>query len=493
MTTAPGGEGRDDETAFPLGFRAILDRIGTPLFVLDADGDVVHWNEAATELTGETEAEAMAKEHVSEAFYHDGRRAKTLADKVLEAPETADEKFGLPTVDTADYTLYRDQSTMLDANGNKRHIKFSAAPLYEGDELVGVVEMVQDRTDEVRQNRRTVELVEELEATMAKMQEGNLDARASVEVDEYLDAELAAVAHSLNEMGEQLQALVGDVSARTAHLDTATADVAESAQEINRLADEQSERTGAVADEVSTLSTTVQQAASRADDAGETSQQARQQALEGRERADELRSLMHDAEAANESIRDDVAAVGDAVDRIESVMEAIDVIATETSFLALYANVEAAKADDGDGVAVVANEIRNLAKTTRTRIDEVESAVDTIRSDTEEAVTSIETTESRIEAGVSEVEETKDLLYDVAATAGEAVEDIEEVSAVTDDQAESAGEIANVIADSQDKASTVAEEISDIAAATEEQSQQVAEIDAVIADLAGREEDDSPD
>ena len=69
---------------FPLGFAPILDRIDATIFVLDTDGDVVHWNKAAEELTGESLADARAKEVAGQAFYHDGRRAKTLADKVLD-------------------------------------------------------------------------------------------------------------------------------------------------------------------------------------------------------------------------------------------------------------------------------------------------------------------------------------------------------------------------------------------------------------------------
>lgn len=134
---------RGAETGVPFDFHAILDHINTSLFVVDEDGYPVHWNSAVEQLTGDSfeDAKAKVEEHgvLGPAFYHDGRRSMTLAEKVIEAPERADEEYGVPRVEGVDYTLYADQSVMKDAHGEDRHIEFSAAPIYEGGELAGVV------------------------------------------------------------------------------------------------------------------------------------------------------------------------------------------------------------------------------------------------------------------------------------------------------------------------------------------------------------------
>ncbi|AKH97168.1 methyl-accepting chemotaxis protein [Halanaeroarchaeum sulfurireducens] len=475
---------RVDE-GFPLGFRAILGRIGTPIFVLDADGDVVHWNEALAELTGDTEAEAKANDQASESFYHDGRRAQTLADKVLEAPENADEEFGVPRVVELDYTLYRDTSTMLDAHGEERHISFSASPLYRDGELVGVVEMVQDRTEEVLRNQGIIALVEEVEATMKQMKNGNLGARATFQGDENIDADLAGVVAELNKMGEQLQTLVGDVSNRTGELHDATESVAESAREIDRLANEQSESTAEVAGEVSNLSATIEEVASSADNVAETSQRARNRAEDGRELAGEIGSVMEEVSEASTSVRSDFDTLRTTVEQIDEVIEVIDDIADQTNLLALNANIEAARADEGgDGFAVVANEIKDLAEESKTQAGEIESLIDEVQTGTEQTVESLEETETRIESGVEEVDAAMETLDEIADAVEEAVEGIEEVSDVTDDQAASAEEIAAMVDGAQEKAQTVSEEVSEVAAATEEQTQQVADIDESIEELA---------
>ncbi|TKX52960.1 PAS domain-containing protein, partial [Halorubrum sp. SP9] len=89
---------------------------------------------------------AVGHGHVSELFYPDGRRADTLADKVLDAPANADEVYGVEPCDSA-RDRYRDTSTMVDRHGEERHIEFTATALYDDGELVGVTEVVIDRTE----------------------------------------------------------------------------------------------------------------------------------------------------------------------------------------------------------------------------------------------------------------------------------------------------------------------------------------------------------
>ncbi len=132
-----------------LDYHSVLHHIGTPLFILDTNGDILSWNRSIENLTGVSEAEAKEMEMASMAFYPDGRRGKTLADKVLDAPETTHTEYDVPKVEDEEFTLYRDTSVMADQHGNERHISFIAAPIYDDDgELIAVVEMVQDRTDE---------------------------------------------------------------------------------------------------------------------------------------------------------------------------------------------------------------------------------------------------------------------------------------------------------------------------------------------------------
>ena len=79
-------------------------------FALDAEGRIVAWNGAIEELTGASAAEAVGHEHASEMFYPDGRRAKTLADKVLDNPRSTHEQHDVELDDPETYRV-GDSST----------------------------------------------------------------------------------------------------------------------------------------------------------------------------------------------------------------------------------------------------------------------------------------------------------------------------------------------------------------------------------------------
>lgn len=52
---------------FPLSFDRIVGRLCAPVFILDADHEVVLWNDAVAELTGTSAADARAAESAGEA------------------------------------------------------------------------------------------------------------------------------------------------------------------------------------------------------------------------------------------------------------------------------------------------------------------------------------------------------------------------------------------------------------------------------------------
>jgi len=144
---------------------------------------------------------------------------------VCEAPESADEEFGVPRVEGVSYTLYADQSVMKDAFGEDRHISFSAAPLYDDGEFVGVVEMIWDRTgDALRQQqlqglvdalREIVEAVERTAEGIEQVSDATDDQAATTEeiasmLDEAVDMaddvcdEVQAVASANEEQAAQV-------------------------------------------------------------------------------------------------------------------------------------------------------------------------------------------------------------------------------------------------------------------------------------------------
>ena len=78
---------------------------------------------------------------------------------------------------------------------------------------------------------------------------------------------------------------------------------------------------------------------------------------------------------------DRVGGLGQAADEIGKVIEVIQDIAEQTNLLALNATIEAARAGEaGKGFAVVASEVKDLAKQTATATDDIRKRIEGIQS-----------------------------------------------------------------------------------------------------------------
>lgn len=115
-----------------------------------------------------------------------------------------------------------------------------------------------------------------------------------------------------------------------------------------------------------------------------------------------------------------VTKLGISSQEIGDVIKVISSIAQQTNLLALNATIEAARAGEaGKGFAVVANEVKELAKQTAKATDDITNKIGAIQSDTKFAVDAI--------AGISQAVEKLNGLSGVIATA------VEEQTATTNE------------------------------------------------------------
>jgi len=165
-----------------LDFRTVFEAIDIPTVVLDGDGNIVVWNERLEDLLDIPRTAVEGVGDIGEVVY-DGTRTKILAEKVLERPETAAEVYGIERaeseyalLDVEGYPTYEDTSTIVGGSG--ADVWFLATPLFAGNELVGVVEFVQKRSDSERRRREMERLIDELVETLSAFRAGDFTARA---------------------------------------------------------------------------------------------------------------------------------------------------------------------------------------------------------------------------------------------------------------------------------------------------------------------------
>lgn len=178
---------------------------------------------------------------------------------------------------------------------------------------------------------------------------------------------------------------------------------------------------------------------------------------EGRDNIAKLMKQAGISEQAGAEVMKEVEALKGSTVQMESIVELIKSVASQTSLLALNASIEAARAGEaGRGFAVVATEISNLAGQTQSATGNISELIEGISTTMNDVVTSIS----------SLVESNKIQNESASITNGSFEKIVESIREIRDNSGE-LGEIVTKLADANHE---IVESIQNISAITEEVS-----------------------
>ena len=467
----------------------VLDTIDLPAFAIDADDRVVAWDEQIATLLGFSREEVLGVQGLGDHVYDEPGK-QTLAEKVLEVPQSAHREFDSVGLADEEYALlnanqgevYEDTSTL-----GGQDIWFIATPVYYDGELIGVLEIVQDIADSARHQRELEALFDALIDTIESYEQGHFEDTVAFDTTEtVLSEQLLRIIDSVDEMGDEIADILSKIDADIVELDDAADDIAYRSQQINDTATEQASDMETISAEVANLSATVEEIASTADEVEETSTEAEDLAEAGSESAEEAIGAMETVGESAHNVADDVDRLQDRMAEIDEIVEVINDIADQTNMLALNASIEAARAGEaGEGFAVVADEVKSLAEESQGHASDIEEMVHQIRAETDETVANLQETTEQVDDGIEQVEEAMLKFEDIVGAVKDTAQGIEQVADATDDQAASAEEIASMVDEAVEKAETVSEEVEGIVADTEQQAAMAAEISEEVNRLTG--------
>ncbi|MGV8967016.1 MAG: methyl-accepting chemotaxis protein [Cellulomonas sp.] len=299
--------------------------------------------------------------------------------------------------------------------------------------------------------------------------EGLAEGRLDLQLDVDTKDEVGQMASALNRamvklreamklMGQNAQGLAAaseELSAVSSQMKGSADDSALQAQSVSAAAEEVSMNVQTVAAGTEQMSASIREIAKNTNDASGVASKAVEIAA---------------------TARTTVATLGESSSEIGNVIKVINSIAEQTNLLALNATIEAARAGEaGKGFAVVASEVKELARETSKATEDIGNRIEAIQNDTKAAV-----------AAIAEIAQIIEQINDTQATIASAVE---EQTATTNEMSRSVTEAAT---GSTDIASTImgvartASETTAAAGSTAQAADELARMAAELQQLVGQ-------
>ncbi|VVQ33036.1 hypothetical protein PS943_03115 [Pseudomonas fluorescens] len=266
------------------------------------------------------------------------------------------------------------------------------------------------------------------------------DLSATVEVTRR--DEIGQLMQAMQQMGAGLSSIVSGLQAGIEQLASSAQSLSAVTEQTNLEVSSQKEETEQVATAMNQMTATVHDVARNAEEAAQAAQTADGKVESGqqvvRQSMARIEQLADSATSASSSIE----SLSAEIQNIGTVLSVIKSVAEQTNLLALNAAIEAARAgEQGRGFAVVADEVRALAKRTQQSTEEIERLVSALRSAAQSSVQQIQNSGELVKLAVSDALQTESALGSIAAAVSLIQQMNQQIAAAAEEQSSVAEEI----------------------------------------------------
>ena len=182
-------------------------------------------------------------------------------------------------------------------------------------------------------------------------------------------------------------------------------------------------------------------------------------------------NMMGSIKDSVESTATVVEALGEQLKNIDTFVDTIAEIASQTNLLSLNASIEAARAGEmGKGFAVVASEISKLADQSNEAASKITELIEEIMKNSDEAVAAMRAGAQSVVDGTETVNEAGNTFNNIVDMVYSISEQSERMSEIVGQLSEGTETIAENISKIEDMSSNVADETQNVSAASEEQT-----------------------
>lgn len=392
-------------------------------------------------------------------------------------------------------------------------------PLYEGDEIVGMIFAGMPQADAKAQIMRIISLlvgiivimgiicmvllIVEINNLVSALHKGSdvldqvAEGKLNVELDERITArrdEIGHITRAIAKLKEEQTAIIQTMKEQSTALNTASeylnqkttetattvSQVEKAVEEVAEGATNQAEETQTATDNVIYMGDLVEETAKEVDTMYENTQMM--QTL-GREAFDTLHDLQEINGQAKESIQviyEQTNMTNESVQKIQEATGLITAIAAETNLLSLNASIEAARAgEQGRGFAVVAAQIQQLAEQSNASARQIEEIISYLINDSDKAVRTMDIVKGIMDRQNDNVIQMDERFQKVIAGIEESLEAMNRITEKTQNLDKAR---VNVV-DTVQNLTAIAEEN---AASTEETFASIIEISNIISDISSQ-------
>ena len=267
---------------------------------------------------------------------------------------------------------------------------------------------------------------------------GDLTGRVEVERRD----EIGQLMRAMQQMSLGLSGIVSGLQASIEQLASSAHSLSAVTEQTHKEVSSQKEETEQVATAMNQMTATVHDVARNAEEAAQAAQAADGKVDSGqvvvRQSMQRIELLADSAQSASQSI----GSLSTQIQNIGSVLEVIKSVAEQTNLLALNAAIEAARAgEQGRGFAVVADEVRALARRTQQSTGEIEHLVSALRLAAQSSVRQIQDSGELVKLAVSDALQTESALGSIAVAVSQIQQMNQQIAAAAEQQSSVAEEI----------------------------------------------------
>ena len=295
----------------------------------------------------------------------------------------------------------------------------------------------QQKQQQEKLQRELMQLIQSVEGASS----GDLTVRADLS-----SGEIGIVADVFNSIVESLRKIVVQVKQATTQVNTS---IGSNQASIKQLSDDALSQVAEISQTLSSvqqMTDSIQSVAANAQQAATVARSASNTAQAGEAAMDKTVDSIMGLRATVAETTKKVKQLGESSQQISQVVSLINEIALKTNLLAINASIEAAHAgEEGQGFAVVAGEVGQLAEQSSKATKEIESIVKDIQHSTRDVVEAMEMSTSQVVAGTSQLNETRESLTQILSVSEEIDQLVQSISAATVSQVTTSQTVAQLM------------------------------------------------